>query len=277
MRAIWTGSISFGLINIPVKLYSASESKGGIELNMLRKSDMSPIGYKKVAKNDDREVTFGEIIKAYEYQPGEYIEISDEDFASAGAEKSKAINIVEFAGERELDVRYFEKPYYLEPDRGAGKPYALLREALEQSGKIAIARFVLKNREHLAAIKPVGAALVLNQMRFPSDIRTPGSLKLPGQGEVKPAEIEMALKLIDQLTQAFIPEDFHDTYTQELERIIEAKVKGQKPKTPGKTAAKTAGTSDLMAILKASLASEPTAKSKPKPKGATKPKAKSRA
>lgn len=270
MRAIWTGSISFSLINIPVKLYSASESRGGIELNMVRKSDMSPISYKKVAKKDDREVTFGEIIKAYEYQPGEYIEISEEDFKNATAEKSKTIDIAEFADERELDVRYFEKPYYLEPDRGADKSYALLREALARSGKIAIARFVLRNREHLAAIKPVGRALVLNQMRFPSDIRTPGGLKLPDDKAAEPKEVEMALKLVDQLTEPFIPEDFHDTYTQELEKIIDAKIKGKKPKVQGKVKAKTE-TSDLMEALKASLEKQP--KNTSKAKGNSKSKA----
>jgi DNA end-binding protein Ku len=259
MRAIWNGSISFGLINIPVKLYSASETRGGIELSMFRKRDMAPIGYKKVAKTDGREVSFGETIKAYEYQPGEYVEISEEDFEQASSEKSKTVDIVEFADEHELDVRYFEKPYYLEPDRGADKPYALLREALTKSGKIAVARFVLRNREHLAAIKPVGRALVLNQMRFPSDIRTPGSLKLPDSKLASAKEVDMALKLVDQLTEPFIPEDFHDTYTQELEKIIEAKVKGLKPKAVGKKKP-SGGTGDLMAALKASLEESPKKK-----------------
>jgi DNA end-binding protein Ku len=252
MRAIWTGSLSFGLINIPVRLYSGSESRGGIELNMVRKSDLSPISYKKVAKKDNREVAFGEIVKAYEYQPGEYMIISDEDFEKANAEKTKTIDIEEFSDEREIDVRYFERPYYLEPDRGADKPYALLREALYKSGKVAVARFVLRNREHLAAIKPVGNALVLNQMRFPTDVRSPGDLKLPDAKIIKDPEIEMALKLVDQLTKPFIPEDFRDTYTEQLEAVIDAKVKGRKPKAKGKAPAKTNST-DLMAALKASL------------------------
>src|SRR4051812_49332097 len=126
MRAIWSGSISFGLINIPVKLYSGSESRGGIELNMVRKSDFSPIGYKKVAKLDNKEVVFGEIIKAYEYQPGEYLAIDEKDLEKANAKRTKTIDIDEFTNEREIDVRYFDKPYYLEPDRGADKAYALL-------------------------------------------------------------------------------------------------------------------------------------------------------
>ncbi|HUC20408.1 MAG TPA: Ku protein [Candidatus Polarisedimenticolaceae bacterium] len=271
MRALWTGSISFGLINIPVRLYSGSESRGGIELNMVRKSDMSPIGYKKVAKKDNKGITFGEVVKAYEYQPGEYVVITDEDFEKANAEKTKTIDIAEFTDEREIDVRYFEKPYYLEPMKGAEKPYALLREALAKSGKIAVARFVLRNREHLAAVKPVGQVLVLNQMRFPSDLRTPSGLNLPGDKDVKEPELEMAEKLIDQLTKPFIAEDFYDTYTAELEKVIEAKIKGKKPKRAGKAPA-AAANSDLMAALKASLggmgasskAKESSAKSKKK-------------
>lgn len=250
MRAIWTGSISFGLINIPVKLYSATESRGGIELNMVRKSDLSPIGYKKVAKTDNKEVVFGEIAKAYEYQPGEYVMIDEADFEKANAERTKTIDIAEFTNESEIDSRYFDKPYYLEPDKNADKPYTLLRDALRKSGKVAVARFVLRNREHLAAIKPVGDALVLNQMRFPSEIRSPAGLNLPTKAAVK-AEVDMALKLVNQLTQPFIAEDFHDTYTEQLEEVIEAKIKGQKPKA--KKASTKSSSTDLMAALKASL------------------------
>jgi DNA end-binding protein Ku len=261
MRAIWSGSISFALINIPVKLYSASESRGGIHLNMVRKSDLSPIGYKKVAKNDNQEVTFGEVVKAYEYQPGEYVEISEDDFEKANTEKTHTIDIAIFADERELDVRYFDKPYYMEPAKGAEKPYALLREALAKKKKIAVARFVLKDREHLAAIKPVDQVLVLNQMRFPSELRTPTDLKLPDAKQVKQGELDMALKLVDQLTEPFIAEDYHDTYTEELEALIDAKVKGKQPAKKG--SAKTSlATKDLMASLKASLEESKSSKAK---------------
>lgn len=252
MRAIWSGSISFALVNIPVKLYSASESRGGISLNLVRKGDMAPIGYKKVAKTDNKEVAFGEVIKAYEYQPGEYVEISDEELENANAEKSHTIDIAAFAGESEIDTRYFDKPYYLEPGKGAEKPYALLREALAKTGKIAIARFVLRDRQHLAAIKPIGQVLVLNQMRFPSELRSPADLKLPAAEAVKAPELAIALKLVDQLTEPFIAEDYHDTYTEELQALIEAKVKGQQPAKP-KAAQTEKATKDLMASLKASL------------------------
>ena len=252
MRAIWTGSISFGLINIPVRLYSGSESRGGINMNMLHKKDLSPIRYAKICKAHDKEVPFDEIVKGVEFRPGEYVVITDEDFKKVSPEKTSTIDIQQFTNQDEIDVRYFEKPYYLEPSKGAEKPYALLREALNRSGRIAVAKFVLRNREHLAAIKPVGKALVLNQMRFTNEIRESADLNLPDAKMADKKEVTMALKLIDQLTDPFIPEDFHDTYTADLEKVIEAKVKGKKPAAKGKTPEKTPS-KDLMAALKASL------------------------
>lgn len=254
MRAIWSGSLSFGLVNIPVKLYSGSESRAGIELNMLHKKDLSPIRYARICREDGQEVPFDEIVKGYEYQKGDYVVLTDEDFAEANVKRTKSVEIVEFVHEEEIDTRYFEKPYYLEPDRGADKPYALLREALKKSKKVAVAKFVLRNREHLAVVKPLGKVIVLNQMRFPSDIREPAGLKLPEESATD-QEIKMALALIDQLTQPFIAEDFHDTYTEEIEKLIEAKVKGKKPAPAGKAPEDTK-VKDLMATLKASLEAE---------------------
>jgi DNA end-binding protein Ku len=251
MRAIWTGSISFGLINIPVKLYSAAESRDGIDLRMLHKKDEAPIRYAKFCSEENVEVPFSEIVKAYEYEKGEFVVLGEEDFKAAEGEKSATIDIEEFTDEDQIDVRYLEKPYYLEPTKGGEKAYALLRESLKKSGKIAVARFVLRQREHLAAIKPVGGVIVLNQMRFPADLRTPGGLKLPGEDLAKPEELKMAQTLIDQLTKPFIAEDFHDNYTEELEERIEAKVKNQPVSAAHKPDA--APVKDLMAALKASL------------------------
>jgi DNA end-binding protein Ku len=254
MRAIWTGSLSFGLINIPVRLYSGSENKGGLEFDMLHKTDLSPIRYARICRKDGKEIPYDQIVKGYEYQPGDYVVLTDSDFAKAAPQKTKAIDIAEFTDEKEIDIRYFEKPYYLEPDKGADKPYALLREALSKSGKVAVAKFVLRNRERLCIVKPVGRALVLDQMRFPSEIREPSELKLPEKKAAK-SEVDMALKLIEQLTQPFIAEDFRDTYTEELEKVIEAKAKGKPRKAaPKAEAAKPAG--DLMTMLKASLEQE---------------------
>ncbi|HVQ44915.1 MAG TPA: Ku protein [Candidatus Saccharimonadia bacterium] len=251
MRAIWTGSISFGLINIPVKLYSAAESRDGIDLRMLHKQDEAPIRYAKFCTKENIEVPYEDIVKAYEYDDGRFVVLSDEDFSAAEGEKTATVDIEEFTSEAQIDVRYLERPYYLEPSKGGEKAYALLRESLAQAGKIAVARFVLRQREHLAAIKPVGKMLVLNQMRFPTDLRTPGGLKLPPKDLAGPAELKMAGTLIDQLTKPFIAEDFHDTYTEELEERIEAKVKHQP--APKIKAADTAPVKDLMAALKASL------------------------
>ncbi|HEY2004722.1 MAG TPA: Ku protein [Candidatus Saccharimonadia bacterium] len=255
MRAIWTGSLSFGLINIPVRLYSGSESRGGIELNMLHKDDLSPIRYAKICRKDGQEVPYDDIVKGYEYQDGDYVVLTDADFDKVNSRKTKTIDIEEFTDEQELDVRYYEKPYYLEPDKNSEKPYALLREALKRSHKIAVAKFVLRQREHLAAIKPVGRALVLNQLRFPSDLREPRQLDLPDAKIATGKEIDMALKLIDQLTGPFVPEDYKDSYTEELEAMIEAKLKGKAPKAEGKAPSATPA-KDLMAMLKESLEKE---------------------
>jgi DNA end-binding protein Ku len=251
MRAIWTGAISFGLINIPVKLFSGAESTDGIDLHMLHAKDQSPIRYAKICKEEDKEVPYDEIVKGYEYAKGEYVVVTDDDFESADVKKTTTIDIVEFADENQVDVRYLERPYYMEPSKGGEKAYALLREALRQKNRLAVATFVLRQREHLALIKAVGQVLVLNQMRYPADLRSPGGLKLPPKSAAKPGEIEMANKLIDQLTHPFVPEDFHDTYTEELQTRIEAKVKG-KP-APKPEDAPTKPTADLMAALKASL------------------------
>jgi DNA end-binding protein Ku len=254
MAAIWTGSLSFGLINIPVSLYSGSESRGGIELNMLHKEDLSPIRYARICRLDGKEVPFAEIVKGYEYRKGDYVILTDKDFQSINAAKTSTIDIEEFTEESQIDVRYYEKPYYLEPGKGADKAYGLLREALTKSQKVAIARFVLRNREHIAALKPVGKLLVLEQLRFPADLRQPSRLNVP-DAKTSKKELDMALQLIDHLSQPFIPEDFRDTYTDELEKAIEAKVKGRKPKSVKPATVKTES-ADLLSSLKASLQKE---------------------
>lgn len=252
MRAIWNGSISFGLINIPVRMYSASNPREGIDLDMLHKSDHAPIRYSRVCRKDGEEVPWDDIVKGYEYRDGDYIVITQKEMDELDAKKTETIDIKQFVTEGDIDIRYFEKPYYLEPVKGGEKAYALLRAALEKSDKLALATYVFHQREHAAVIKPVGKALVLNQMRFPSDLRTGADLNLPTDREVNAKELDMAIKLIKQETKPFIAEDLHDTYTEELEELIKAKAKGKKPpkhdKAPSKTNAK-----DLMSALKASL------------------------
>ena len=252
MRSLWTGSISFGLVNIPVHLYSGTETHQGIDLDMLHKKDHAPIRYARICRKDGEEIRWDDIVKGYEYQDGDYVVLSQDELDKTDEKQTRTIDIQQFVDEPEIDSRYFDKPYYLEPDEGAGKAYVLLREALERSGKVALAKFILHEREHLAAIKPIGNALVLNQMRFPTDIRAGTDLKLPSDIKISDDEIQLALRLIHQQTKHFAPEDFHDTYTEKIEEMIDEKIKGHKPKKHAKVAEKTEG-KDIMAALKASL------------------------
>jgi DNA end-binding protein Ku len=253
MRAIWNGSISFGLVNIPVRMYSATNPREGIDLDMLHKDDHAPIRYARICRKDGDEVPWNDIVKGYEYRDGDYVVLTKKELESIDAEKSQTIDILQFVDEPDIDIRYFEKPYYLEPVKGGDKAYALLHGALHKSDKLALAKFVMHGHEHVAAIKPVGRALVLNQMRFPTDLREPSELRFPTSKEVTEKEVEMALKLVKQETKPFIAEDLHDTYTEELEEMIKAKTKGKKiPKSKPHPAEHTSA-NDLMSALKASL------------------------
>jgi DNA end-binding protein Ku len=253
MRALWNGSISFGLISIPVQLYSGSNPRQGIDLDMLHKADHSPIRYSRVCRKDGKEIPWDDIVKGYEYRDGDYIVLTKKELDDLNPEKTQTIDILQFVEEEDIDIRYFEKPYYLEPTKGGDKAYALLRSTLKKSGKIALARFIMREHAHIAVIKPVGRALVLNQMRYPSDLREPTELNLPDDKDLTEKEIEMALKLVKQETKPFIAEDLHDTYTDELEELIKRKAKGKKitPSHAKETHATNA--KDLMSALKASL------------------------
>ena len=253
MRALWNGSISFGLISIPVRLYSGSNPRQGIDLDMLHKEDHSPIRFARICRRDGKEVPWDDIVKGYEYQEGDYIVLTQKELDALDAKKTQTIDILQFVHEDDIDIRYFEKPYYLESDKGGDKAYALLRAALKKSGKIALAKFVMHEHEHIAAIKPVGRALVLNQMRYPSDLREPTDLHLPTDSEITEKETEMALKLIKQETKPFIAEDLRDTYTDELEELIKDKAKGKKTPKSKSTKPSASSTKDLMSALKASL------------------------
>lgn len=251
MRAIWSGSISFGLVNIPVKLFSGSESNS-LDLDMLRKSDLCPIKYLRVCKRDNKEVPYEEIVKGYEYSDGEYIVLTDKDFENASLEKTHLIDIIDFVDEKEIDTRYFEKPYYLEPDKAGAKAYALLREALKRSGKVGVASYVLRNRGTLGVLKPLDDVLVLNQIRYQEEVRNPSELKLPSDENLREQEVSLALSLIDQLTVRFDPGKYKDEYIEDLKRIIEEKAQGRQPRVEAKQPQPTKVT-DMMALLKESL------------------------
>jgi DNA end-binding protein Ku len=254
MRSIWKGSISFGLVNIPVRLYSATEDRG-IDLDMLHEKDKSPIRYARICTKEGKEVPWEEVIKGYQYQEGDYVVLTAEDFKKADVQKTKTIDILDFAEESEIDSRYFRKPYYLEPENGAEKPYVLLRESLRQSGKIGIAKFVLRNKEHLGAVKPQADMIILNQLRYESELRPTDELHIPEYTKVSNREVEMALALIDQLTRPFRISDYKDEYTEALIKIISEKAKGKPVRARGREPVPTK-IPDLMAALKASIEQE---------------------
>lgn len=253
MRAFWKGSLSFGLVNIPISVYLASEDHG-LEFDMLHKKDLSPIRYARICKHEESEVPYNEIVKGYEYEKGEYVIVDPDDFKKANRKKTSTIDIQSFSSIDEIDPIYFERPYYLEPDKKAQKAYKILVEALKKSKKVAIGNFVFHNKEHFGMIMALGEALVLIQLRYQQNIRSMENLALPENIKTSAQEISMALKLIDQLSGPFKAEQYKDTYTEELMATIEDKLKGGK-KVKSKTAAKapTIRSNDLMHLLKASL------------------------
>jgi DNA end-binding protein Ku len=252
MRPMWEGTISFGLVNIPIKLYSGSNSPT-LGLTFLHKEDASPVRYAKICRTEEKEISSQEIVKGYAYQKNEYVILDEKDFEGANIQSTHSIDILKFFDEKELDLRYVEKPYYLEPTKASGKAYVLLREALIKSKKIALAICVLHNREHLAIIKPIDSILVLDFLRFFDEVRDTKGLEIPNTKSVTEKEINMAIDLIHQLTGHFEPMEYHDRYKEILEKVIENKISGKvtaktKVKSPRVTAAK-----DLMMMLKASL------------------------
>ena len=251
MKSIWKGAISFGLVNIPVKMYSGSQSHS-LELDMLRKGDHCQVKFKRVCGDDGKEIPYSEIVKGYKYQGGDYVILTNEDFEKANVEKTHSIDIVNFVDESEVDTVYFEKPYFLEPEKSGSKPYVLLREAIKKSKKVGIARFVMKNREHMGVIKVYKNALVYNQMRFFDEVRDTKDLAIPEGKAVSAKEIELALTLIKQLNDKYDPKTYKDTYIDDLKKIIDQKAKGKTVKAKGK-APKPTNTKNLMSLLKKSL------------------------
>ncbi|TGD59795.1 non-homologous end joining protein Ku [Flavobacterium humi] len=250
MRSIWTGSISFGLINIPIKLFSAVE-ESTLDMDMLDKKDNAPIKFKRVNETTGKEVAYTDIVKGYKIED-QYVILEEEDFEAADAVKTKTIDILSFTEETEIDSIYYEKPYYLEPDKGAMNAYALLRDALEASKKVAVTSFVLRNKEGLAILKPYKKVIVLNRIRWEQEIRNTDELKLPPVSKAKMKEMDMANKLIEQLTEKFDITSYKDEYSAKLLKIIKDKAKGKKQAAPKlRVVHKQSG--DLMEMLKASL------------------------
>lgn len=252
-RAIWSGTISFGLVNIPVKLQSAVTQET-LDFDMLSKKDMAPIRYARIDTKTGKEVAWKDIVKGFEYAKGKYVVVEDKDFEKASPEKSKSIDIIQFVKEEEIDTILFEKPYYIVPDKNSGKSYRLLIKALEETGSVGIAEFMLRNRMHVCAIKPYNDLLLLNQMRYQDEIKEMPKLEVKNE-RVSPKEVQLAVKLVEHLTEKFDPSAFKDTYINELKKIIKAKAAGKHIRIATEPRKHTAAVKDLMEVLKQSLES----------------------
>jgi DNA end-binding protein Ku len=275
-RAIWSGSISFGLLNVPVKLYSAV-ARRNIALREIRASDSARIKHRRVAEGTDEEVPYDEIIKAYEITPDQYVPISKDEMASMAPEKTRAIDVQDFVDLDEIDPIYFDSPYYLGPADGAEKAYSLLAAAMKASGKVAIARFVFRNKEHLAAIRTSGGVLTLTTMRFADEVVPTSELEevLPDKApKVARKEQQMAEQLIESLSADFDPDAYRDEYREQLLGLIERKAEGKEIVASEGEAPQATKAPDLMAALEQSIAAVKDKGAKPKKAAAKKPKAK---
>src|SRR5438093_3677060 len=223
MRPIWKGSISFGLVSIPIALYPATQREE-LSFRLLRASDLSPVNYKRVAQADGKEVPWDQIVKGYEYEKDKFVVLKDEDFRRADVEATQTVDIIDFVELEQIDPMFFDKPYYLEPQKAGLKSYALLRDALKKTGKVGIAKVVIKTRQHLAAVKPRQNVLVLELMHFADELIKPTSLKIPSSIDVGSKELEMATALIDSLTDAWDAEKYTDDYRSALLKLIHEKV-----------------------------------------------------
>src|SRR6201986_1173463 len=271
-RAIWSGSISFGLLNVPVRMYSAV-ARRNIALREIRECDSSRIKHRRVAEGTDEEVPYDEIIKAYERTPGQYVPLTTDEMKALAPEKTRAIAVQDFVALGEIDPIYFDSPYYLGPADGAEKAYSLLASAMAASGKVAIAHFVLRNKENLAAIRSDGKVLTLTTMRFADEVVPVGELDILPEKAAKPAkrEQEMAEQLIDSLSTDFEPGAYKDEYREQLLALIERKAEGKEIVASDAEAPKATKTPDLMAALEESIAAVAGRKA-----GATKAKAKAK-
>src|SRR2546421_1244391 len=255
MRAIWKGAISFGLVNIPVGLYSATRAANEIKFKLLRSSDLSPIKYKRVAEEDGKEVPWDQIVKGYEYEKGEFVVVNEGDFKRVEITSNQTVDIKEFVELDKIDPMFFDQPYFLGPEKGGAKAYVILREALKRSNKVGIAKVVIKTREHLAAVKPLGEALVLELMHFAGELADPGELNLPPAKGIGQKELTMAESLIDSMSGDWEPEKYKDEYREGLMHVIEEKVKSGGKAAPARKAAhgKSTKVVDLVSVLQESL------------------------
>jgi DNA end-binding protein Ku len=284
VRAIWKGAVSFGLVSIPVKLYTATEEKD-VSFHQVHREDGGRIRYKRVCQIDGEEVAYGDIAKGYELPSGETVVLTDEDFADLPLTSSRVVDVLAFVPLEQVDPIYFAKSYYLEPEKNATKPYVLLRDALQQADSVALVKVAIRTREALATLRVRDGVLVLETMVWPDEVRAPDFGFLDEDVTVRPQELAMAESLIESMTGEFDPDLYHDEYRQALEKVIEAKIEGREVVEQPVQEEDTGSVVDLMAALRASVAAakkgrgeadeeEPPAKKAPAKKAAAKKAAK---
>lgn len=274
MRPIWKGSISFGLVNIPIALYPATTSEE-LKFRLLRASDLSPVNYRRVAQADGKEVPWDKIVKGYEHEKGKFVVLKEDDFKRADIEATQTVDILSFVELDEVNPVFFHKPYYMEPQKGADRAYVLLRNALKSTGKIGIARVVIKTRQHLAAVKPQDEGMMLELMHFASELREVDDFKQPKEAKIAKKELDMATALIASMTEKWNPDAYKDEYREAIKEMIEDKIKHGSKTAPKKVATKRpSNVIDLVAVLQQSMREgtkkKPATKSKATPSSAKK-------
>jgi DNA end-binding protein Ku len=254
MASVWKGSISFGLVNIPIRLYPAVRpGEGDLHFRQLHSRDLAPIRYERVCTADGEEVPWSEVVKGYEYAKGKYVALTDAEVKAAAMETSETIEMLDFVKEQEIDPRFFDTPYYVVPVKGGEKAYALFREAIHATGMVGIGKFTLRQKQQLASVKAVGDALVLEVMRFADHLVDPSEYSFPREANVRQQELAMAQQLVQNLSTPFDPSKYSDDYRDKLMRVIRAKLKGKKIEVPETRPAADTKVLDLMAKLRASL------------------------
>jgi DNA end-binding protein Ku len=269
-RELWKGAIQFGLVHIPVSLFPA-EQREELSFTMLDRRDLQPVGYKRFNKSTGDEVPFEQIVKGYELDEGHYVTLEKEDFKRANVEATQTVDIVGFIDRESLAAYFFESPYYLAPGKHGDKGYALLRETLVRTGRLGLATVVIRTREHIAAVYPVDNVLVLNTLRYATDLRDPSDLKVPDDLEkvkVTSRELDMAERLVEDMALEWDPTKYHDTYRDDLMKLIEEKAAGKVRRAPKAKPAKSAEVIDFAALLERSLAGGKRAKGEAKPAAA---------
>jgi DNA end-binding protein Ku len=256
MRAMWKGSIAFGLVNIPVELYSATRDHRP-RFRLLHAKDESPVHYERVCQSEGKAVAWEDLVKGYEYEKGHFVVLTKDDFKTAALEKTKTIDILDFVDPDEIDERYFETPYYLQAGKGADRAYALLREAIRATGRTGIAKIILRDAQHLAAVEAIGDALVLTMMRFADELADLKDFTFPSAAGIRPSELNMAKQLVENLSADWQPDKYTDEYRDNLMKLIRAKLKGKTPRLKERETPQKADVLDLMARLRASLEGQP--------------------